>query len=63
MSNQINAQLFERAAEMIDFFEGKLPAQVIEQDLASNDLEALYQHVTLAEAEASRQEFHSANIC
>jgi hypothetical protein len=62
VSNQVNTDLFERAAEMIDEFEGKLPAQLIEQDLERNDLISLYNHVNQAEAEMSRQEFET-NDC
>ncbi len=54
MSTDINEQLFERAADMIDYFEGKLPAQVIEQDLANNDLEELALHVAEAESIVSQ---------
>lgn len=62
MEDEVNTELFERAAEMITYFEGKLPAQVLEADLASNDLEALYRHVTDAEALAAQEEFEAADI-
>lgn len=57
MSSQVNSVLFSRAADCIDYFEGKLPAQLIEQDLKFNDLESLQRHVLLAEAEMSIEEF------
>lgn len=63
MSHSVNTSLFERAAEMITYFEGKLPAQVLEQDLDNNDLGALFAHTIEAESEAARQEFHNADIC
>jgi hypothetical protein len=56
MSNPINDLLFGRAAEMIDYFEGKLPAKLIEKDLELNDLDSLYKHVRDAEALASQEE-------
>jgi hypothetical protein len=62
MSNNVNTGLLERASEMIDYFESKLPAQLIEADLASNDLEALHGHVLQAEAEASCQEHNDNDI-
>lgn len=49
MSNSSNDALFERAAAMIDYFEGKQPAETIEADLERGDLEALDYHVRLAE--------------
>lgn len=61
MSNLVNDELFNRAAEMIDYFEGKLPAQLIEQALGSNDLDSLRKYVLEAEAEASRQEFFNGD--
>jgi hypothetical protein len=50
MSNQVNTNLLERASACIDYFERKLPAQIIEADLDRNDLEALELHVNEAEA-------------
>lgn len=58
MSTQVNTELYERAAEMIDYFQDKLPAQLIEKALKNNDLDALRLHVAQAEAEVSRQEFY-----
>lgn len=62
MSETNNTLLYERAAEAIDYFEEKLPAQLIEQALDSQDLERLAEVVTQAEAEISRQEVY-ANDC
>ena len=59
MSNQTNDILFERAAEMIDYFQGKLPARLIEQDLEHDDLEALAEHVNQAEGLAAQQEMYN----
>lgn len=61
MSTEVNTQLMERAASMIDYFEGKLPAELIEKDLELNDLDSLYKHVHEAEAEASRQEHYATD--
>tara|TARA_R110000868_G_scaffold376886_2_gene642118 strand:+ start:253 stop:492 length:240 start_codon:yes stop_codon:yes gene_type:complete len=49
MSNQVNTNLLERASVCMDYFESKLPAQIIEADLKRNDLEALEVHVKEAE--------------
>lgn len=62
MSQQVNTELFERASEMIDYFEGKVPPKIIEQDLKDNNLESLQFHVAEAEAMASQQEFNSADV-
>lgn len=62
MSNTVNTELLERAALMIDYFLGKMPAQVIEADIDRNDLEALNYHVTYAEAIASQEEIEAADI-
>lgn len=62
MSDLVNAQLFERAAEMIDYFEGKLPAKAIEQALDNQDLEALYVLVCTAESLATQQEMEYADV-
>lgn len=61
MSSITNTSWLERAAECIDYFEGKLPAQLIEQDLNSNDLESLQKHVLQAEAEISIEWFAPDN--
>lgn len=57
MSNNVNSIWFDRAAEMISYWEGKLPAQLIQQDLDNDDLENMQYHILQAEAEASRLEF------
>lgn len=62
MSNNINSVLFDRASEMITYFEGKLPAKVIEADLDRNDLEALQVHVANAEAVAAQEQMHGWEI-
>lgn len=61
MSNSTNTELLERAAAMIDYFVGKMPAQVIEHDLEMNDMDALYEHVCDAEALAAREEFEAVD--
>lgn len=62
MSHLSNDNWAERAAECIDFFEGNLPARVIEADLERNDWESLVVHVQEAEAEIARQELYGYNI-
>jgi hypothetical protein len=49
MSNNENTRLFERAVECIGYFEDKLPAVLIQQDLDNDDLESLNYHVNEAE--------------
>lgn len=56
MSEQSNTNLFERASEVIDYFENELPARVIQRDIDANDLEALAVHVKEAEAMIAVQE-------
>lgn len=62
MSNTSNDLLMERAQECIEYFEGKLPANLIEKDIEDNDLGSLSYHVKQAEAEMSRQEFYDYEI-
>lgn len=62
MSSDVNTQLFERAAEMVDYYEGTVIAKVIEKNIEDNDLDALRENVTRAEAQASEQEFESADV-
>lgn len=45
VSNLVNIELMESAAELIDYFEGKLPAELLERDIQNNDLETLAAHV------------------
>jgi len=49
MSNQVNTDLLERAAICVDYFEGKLPAKLIEQDIDAHDYDSLVTHVKQAE--------------
>lgn len=56
MSHTTNTELLERAAYCIDYFEGKLPAQLIETALDNNDLEMVAAHVAVAESEINDQE-------
>lgn len=57
MSNETNSILYQQAAEMIDYFEGKLPAQLIEQALDSGDLVQLNAAVNKAWNEMYKLEF------
>jgi hypothetical protein len=62
MSNTTNDLLFERAAEMVDYWEGTLHAKVIHLAMETGDLDLLRQHVVEAEAEASRQEMYGGDV-
>lgn len=58
VSNLANTELLESAAELIDYFEDKLPAKLLEQDIRENDMDALAQHVMEARAAQSDIEFN-----
>jgi len=62
MSEEVNTLLLERAAEMLDYYEGTTIAKVIQADLDRDDLESLYMHVCKAEAQAAQEEFESADV-
>lgn len=62
MSNLINTKLFERAAEMVDYWQGTIIARTLEEDLRQNDLRVLESHVSEAEATASQQEFETRDV-
>lgn len=62
MSHPVNEKLYERAAEMITYWEGTPYAEVIKKALEHQNLDDLHQFVHLAEAEASRQELYSYNM-
>lgn len=62
MSNTTNELLLERAAEMVDYWEGTLHARIILQALDTGDLDLVRQHVVEAEAEASRQEMYGGDV-
>lgn len=52
MSNTVNVDLFERAAEQLDFWTGTIWEKIIQQDIDSNDLGSLYYHVKMAELQS-----------
>lgn len=60
MSNENNSQLFERASDMITYFEGTVVAKVIEKNMEDNDLDALAVNVLKAENQVSQAEFAAA---
>lgn len=62
MSNDTNSELMERALTAIGYFEGKLPAQIIEKDLEDGDLEALLYHVKQAEAVMSQEIIEASDV-
>ena len=51
MSNYTNDDLFERVADMMDYFEGKQPAKQLQRALDSEDWDALYWTEKQARAE------------
>lgn len=61
MSNNANDEILDRAAEMIDYWEGTLHAELIRADLDSGDLDKVRYDTQMAEAEASRQEIYGAD--
>lgn len=56
MSNQVNTELFERAADLMDYWAGTMHERLIQRDLDSDDLEALKYHVDVAWKEMQLQE-------
>lgn len=62
MSDSINTELLERAAEAIDYFGDTTIGKTIQNDIDRNDLEILVTHVAIAEAQMAQQEFMDANI-
>jgi len=62
MSNQVNTELLERAADMVEYFESKLPAQLIQKALDSGDLDMVRQYVAEAEAMAAEQEMNGYEV-
>lgn len=48
MSNQTNSNLLEEARFYTEYFENKLPAQLIGRDIKNKDLESLAVHVKQA---------------
>lgn len=64
MSNQVNAKLLERAAELIDELTSH-PAgydKLIERAIEKNDLEEVHRLVTHVEAEISREYFYGYEL-
>ena len=62
MSNINNDELLERAGVCMEYFESKLPAQVIERDIEQGDLEALRYHVAEAEGIISQEIIAGADL-
>lgn len=52
MSNTINDDLQEQAAELIEEYAGTLWARILVRDLEAGDLEALKFHVSQAKAQS-----------
>lgn len=62
MSNNVNTELLDRAAEMVDYFEGKLPATLIRNALDENDLDLVRRYVVEAEAMAAQTEMYGYDV-
>jgi hypothetical protein len=62
MSNQVNTELYERAAEMLDYWTGTIMEKLIQHDIDTGDLESLYHHVCDAEGRASQQEVEASDV-
>ena len=62
MSNKQNDIILERAQEMVEVFEGKLPAKLILNALDSNDLDLVKEQTAKAEGLLAQQEMN-ANDC
>lgn len=58
MSHPVNDLLFERAADMVDYWQGTEKAQLILDALDSNDLDKVQYIVNKLEGEAAIREFH-----
>lgn len=59
MSTESITNLMERASECVSYFEGKLPAQLIERDLEQEDYESLRYHVHAAEGLMAQSEMEA----
>lgn len=57
MSTEANTKLLEEAAEMLDYFEGTMTADIIQAQIEANDLDGLYETVRSARFEMLRQEY------
>lgn len=55
MSNNVNTNIMERAAEVLEEVTGTIWEGIIQRDIDANDLEALAYHVREAEAELALQ--------
>lgn len=62
MSNNVNTDLLERAAEMVEFWEGNKIADEVQSALNSNDLDLVRKYTLDAEAEAARREIHGYGL-
>lgn len=62
MSTKANDELLERAAEMVDRWEGTLHAKLIRMALDSNDLDLVRQYTLDAEAEAAVEEMNARDV-
>lgn len=62
MSNSSNDNLLQRAADMINYWEGTPISRRLEHYVDENDLQELEQAVTVAEGMAAQEEIFGANI-
>jgi hypothetical protein len=62
MSNIINGELLERAADLIDYFTGTQNADVLQRLIDTNDLEALYHYVNVGEQIRFENEYRPEEV-
>lgn len=48
MSDLANTALIEEAGNLIDYWEGKLPSELMRADIETHDYESLHRHVSEA---------------
>jgi len=58
MSQETNSKLLEEARQLIEYWEGTIHAEILRNDIASNDLENLHFHVDDARHEMLALEFN-----
>ena len=56
MSNQANTELFEKVAELMEYWTGTMHERILQRDLDADDLEALQYHANQAWSEMVLQE-------
>ena len=62
MSDNNNTSLLDRASEMVEYFEGKLPAKLILMALDKNDLDLVRKYTLQAEALVAEQQIYGQGL-